>query len=224
MKSLLCLVMVFAGMMLEGNEVVIRAPDGKLHVVNVGAEDNFLNTMEILQSSYGTQGEFLVDFMAFTASSSSKNGSSSMRNYANPVTSAEKKEISYIVNTLGMESLTKVAKSKSSLKKSGKVIENIHPLRFLMTIFTDDKMKASIGAMRSRSWIWSEFFGGIKNTMEEESNRDNMQDSFVIDFAAHLGLDPNLISPYVSQRDWNGLINALITHVPRNGNSGRYNM
>jgi hypothetical protein len=153
-----------------------------------------------------------------------KSTSATFRNYYYPLSSNEKKDISFIVNTLGMSSLSKINKQKSALKSAGKRIDHIHPLRFLLTIFTDEQLKASIHALKDRSWMWTEFFSGLKDSLEAELNDDNMQMDIIQDFASQVGIQPDQITPLISQHQWNQLISTLINQIPRNANAGRYDM
>ena len=53
-----------------------------------------------------------------------------------------------------------INRNKDYLKKIGDQVQHVHPLRFLMCIFTDEKMKASVAALKCRTfgWIWKGFF------------------------------------------------------------------
>jgi hypothetical protein len=149
---------------------------------------------------------------------------SSSRDYSVPVTADEKADLAYITSTLGRSSLAGIASSKSSLKKAGDRIDHLHPLRFLMTIFTDEELKADISAIRSRGWIWDKFFDGLEGSLKDESKRDNIRPEFIEDFANTVGINPGLIQPAIQEKRWKALVNILIDAIPRTGNPGRYNM
>ncbi len=122
-----------------------------------------------------------------------------------------------------MSSLVKIAKDRSSIKKAGDRLESLHPFHFLSTIFTDEEMKSSIHAMKSRGWIWSDFFEGINTSMSEEERNNNIL-PFVDDFAAHVGIDPSLILPSLQSGNYKAFVNILLDKIPRSKNSGRYYM
>lgn len=149
---------------------------------------------------------------------------STTRNYNIPVSQSEKEDLTYITNTMARNSLPSIATSKSSLKKAGDRIEHLHPLRFLMTIFTDEELKANIHAIRSRGWIWDKFYDGLEGSLKDESKKDNMKIEFVIDFANTIGINVDLIQPAIQEKRWKDLVNVLIDTIPRSGNPGRYDM
>lgn len=210
---------------LIGYEVVFRDPQGDLFVKNTEESGPFEIIVDSLQSEWGEEKEFLVDFKQVKSSpSSSSNKTVKTRDYKKSVSASEKEDISYVVNTLGMSPLSKIATSKSSLKKAGKRIENIHPLKFLLSIFSDDKTRASIHAMRDRTWVWEEFFDGLRDSLTEESGKGNLTDAQIQDFSSKLGIDANQAIPILDSRDWNQFIKFLLKELPRGVDSGRYDM
>ncbi|MFV0341203.1 MAG: hypothetical protein ACK5MA_11365 [Parachlamydiaceae bacterium] len=146
------------------------------------------------------------------------------RDYFKEVTPSEKSEISFIVNTLGMSSLAKITKQKSSLKRAGTKVDHIHPLRFLQTIFQDEKMKASMQSLYGRSWVWSEFSDGLERSLNEEQENENLPPEYVHDFVHILNIPFDAVYPLIQQSRWDNLVKTLIKLIPRNENADRYNM
>lgn len=154
----------------------------------------------------------------------SKSATITPRDYLQLVTKDEKNDISFIVNTLGMGSVTKIAKNKSSLKNAGNRVNHVHPLRFLQTVFQDERMKASMQAMQKRSLMWDEFITGLKKSLQEEMDRDNIKLEYIQDFASSLNLSIDQIYSYIQQERWEPLVKALIQLLPRNDDADRYDM
>lgn len=148
------------------------------------------------------------------------------RNYNTPVSSGDREKIRYIVTTLGFESILKITSVRSDLKKKGKQIDHLHPFRFLMTIFTDEEMKAAAHAIRGRmiGWIWDEFLGGIAGSLKEEAANHNLKPEYIQDFAKKLGISADLITPAIQNEQWKEFVDILIDHVPRQNDPNRYNM
>lgn len=147
------------------------------------------------------------------------------RDYSVAVTASEKANIGYIVTTLGHSVLAKIATSRSSLKKAGDKINHIHPLRFLMCVFTEEEFKAGFHGIYSRGGrIWNQFFDGLKNSLNEEASRDNMRLEFIQDFAGAVGVDVNQILSSIANQQWNDFIQVLLVQIPRKGNPDRYDM
>lgn len=206
---------------LMAEEVVILSPNGEPLVIDVDQNDRFLDTVNMLRSYYNS-GEYLIAFS--TASVESRSGQKmEMRNYNAKLTTTEMEDTRYIMKTLGMASLITIAKERSSLRKRGKNIEPIHPLRFLLVVFTDEELKAGMHGLYGRTWVWDEFWAGLHDSFETESGRNNLN-QFVDDFSTKIGLNPNLIKPLIHSKQWNQLIKTLLDKLPRNTNSKRYDM
>jgi hypothetical protein len=146
------------------------------------------------------------------------------RDYYAAVTSQEKKDITFILKTLANNSLIKITKEKSNLKKAGDRIDNIHPFKFLETIFTDEELKVCIRNLEGKSWVWSEFRDGITSSLGKEAAVDNLRPEYIDNFAKTVNIDVNVILPTIKSKSWSKLISDLIAKVPRSGESDRYTM
>ncbi len=146
------------------------------------------------------------------------------RKYEYKVTDEEKEHVSFIICTLGFKSLPKVWSERSSLKHRGDKIDHLHPLRMLLCIFTDEEMKAAMGNLQGRSFVWSEFKKGLFDSLEGETKKGNMTPKYIEDFAKKVQIDSHLIIRTLEQERWDEFISLLIKHVPRAGNPKRYDM
>jgi len=144
------------------------------------------------------------------------------RDYNATLTQVEIDSISYIVNTLAFRSLVSILKCKGELEAAGDRVDQVHPLRFLEVIFTSEQLKAGIRSIRGRGWIWGDFLAGFKNSLATESQIGNMTKAQINDFAAKVGINPNIITPSIEARNWDQLMDSLITQIPRRGNHDRY--
>lgn len=221
-----------------GEEVIVRTPNGDCITIDVSEETTFFKVIEEVESYLSSNLEvqipaaytegahrrpFLLDFMFGTPAESRK--LSSPRDYAAPVSLKEKEDISYIVTNLASNSWTQLLNKKSSLKKAGDRVDHVHPLRFLMCIFTDEELKGGVNAIRSRGGkIWKEFFSGLSSSLDEESQANNMRADMVDDFAKNVGINISLIQASIQESRWSDFMYLLIDNIPRNGNPGRYDM
>lgn len=146
------------------------------------------------------------------------------RNYYAAVSADEKKNLTYILRTLANNSLAKIAKEKSSLKRAGDRIENLHPFKFLETVFTDEELKVCIRALEGKSWVWSEFRDGITKSLADESAAGNIKPEHIQSLADTIKIDVNQIASTIHEKKWTKLLTDLIAIVPRSGGSDRYNM
>ncbi len=219
----------------SSKSITLVDSEGQAASVCIDQHDKFDDVMELIERYYNTPDDFSA---ASTAGQSelalnfffSNKGivvrkKSITRDYYAGVSKQEKKDIAYIVNTLAKDSLVSLASSKSSLKKAGDRIEKVHPLNFLMVIFSDEELKAGIHAIRGRtSWIWDEFMGGVNSSMKEESAKDNLKLEFINDFAQKVGIQTAVILPSIQNGKWEELVDTLINTIPRKNDPNRYNM
>jgi hypothetical protein len=214
----------------SANSVAMRLMTGDFVVVDVEPTDRFCDVIESLQDLNYDDGaalnqEFLIDFMiAANDHEVVAKSQRSKRIYENGLSKQDIKDISFIVTTLGNDSLGAIALAKSSLKRAGDRIDPVHPLKFLSCVFTDEKLKAAVHNLKDRTlWIWSDFFNGLKGSLDEEAARNNIN-SYIDDFAAAVDLDPSVIAPAIQAKKWKEFLDILILEIPRSSNYQRYNM
>ncbi len=139
-----------------------------------------------------------------------------LRRYDLPITKEEKKDISYIITYLADKSLLSLLRHKSSLEAAGDRINHVHPLRFLMCVFTDEELTEGIkGIYKRGGWVWSDFSAGLKESLKEESQRNNLRDEQVIDFAKTIDVESGTIFPAIHNRKWSDFIVYLIKNVQK---------
>ncbi|OJU80493.1 MAG: hypothetical protein BGO10_06245 [Chlamydia sp. 32-24] len=146
----------------------------------------------------------------------------SPRNYYGPINEEDKKNLSFILNTLAKENLLKIAKKKSSLTSAGKKIAHLHPLKFLYIVFTDEELKSDINALQNKGWVWNDFKESIVESFAKEKKLGNLKEEYLVDFSSAVNVDPNLfMNSYVNGR-WEEMLNSMIQNIPRNGQTDRY--
>lgn len=147
------------------------------------------------------------------------------RDYSTPPTAQDKQDIRYITKTLATTSMPRLMGQKGALKKAGDRIDHVHPLRFLEVLFSTEEMKAYAQAVRGRTFfIWGEFFGGLKNSLQEESLRGNITDAQIAAFSKNVGVKPSSIEGLIKNRQWQQLYDTLLKQIPRKGNTKKFNM
>lgn len=214
--------------------IVIENCEGETWVLEVGPHDGFLDVVESIQTSFGREDpgygveevhSFKVRRLAknLMADSLVKKVRAVARNYTAGATSSESADIAYILKTLANSSLPKIKSAESSLKKAGDRIDSVHPLQFLVCVFTNEELKVCIRNLQGRSWVWKDFFSGITDTLAEEDARDNVL-PFLSDFAAKIKVDANILLPILQAGRWERFVNTLIEIVPREGGADRYNI
>jgi hypothetical protein len=206
------------------NEITISSSTGDHFVINADSEDSFLEIMDQIGNRLALSLDNRPSNPLKKFFSSAKSVKKYSRDYNVLPSQKEKDIITYITLTCANKSLLKLWKERDSIRKSGDKLLNLHPLRFLQTIFENEELKAAIASLYSRDWVWSEFKRGIVDTLHEENNKKNLRNEHVEDFAKIVKIPSNILYPYIQKADWDGLLYALIENVPRAGNPSRYDM
>jgi len=151
-----------------------------------------------------------------------------LRNYWQDIQPNERADIEFIVTTLAYKSLPSVFYNKKKLEDAGDRINNVHPLRFLLVIFSDPKLNAGVRAIESRDLLWGNFVGGTYSSLKEETESNNMDEACIQDFCMQLNINAadayQQISNSLRQEKWDAFMKLLFVHVPRNEGYDRYDM
>lgn len=223
---------------LNAKEVVVTPSSGERFVLDVEPATPFLEVIEQIENNLVDQKlaqeeeiinpdenneiSFSYSF-GFPTIFVKKVKQKGPRNYGAVVASSEKENIRFIIRSLAKHNWAQLAKEEASLKKAGDKINHIHPFRFLQSVFTDEELKVGLFVIRNKSLVWGEYYEGLKKSLNDESDLNNLV-HFTSDFANNVGINVNVILPYVQTRQWNALIDTLINSIPRDGNPHRYDM
>jgi hypothetical protein len=221
--------------MIVGKNLTLIDSQGQSTDLHISQEEKFTDVMNWLECYYQANQETieiekgLSTDLALTLVVSNNDviikQQGTKRDYYAGASKRDRKDIDFIVNKLAYESLISLAGLRSELKERGKRINHLHPFNFLTVIFTDEKMKVGVQAIRNRSsWIWDEFLSGNITSLAEESKKDNLKDEHIRDFSRKIGVDFSLIASFIKQQKWKEFINYLIDNVPRENDPNRYNM
>lgn len=234
-KAVIATLLLSSPLALFGEEILVRTPTGNSITFEIDPNDSFGNILQNIEIALNEVEGFslqdaelpkpiFIDYMSATPCSSTYRGSDTNRLYSSPVTAEEKKDIRYLLTKMATSSWTQLLSSRSSMNKAGDRIDHVHPLRFLQCVFTDEELKGCLHSIRDRSLIWKNFFSGISESFQEESDRNNMKPEYVQDFAASLKINPALISGPIKSKKWLEFIDILLANLPRTGDPGRYDM
>lgn len=144
------------------------------------------------------------------------------RDYFTELTPNEYQDIHYIVTFLANKSLLSIASHRGSLEDAGDRIDHIHPMRFLLTVFSNEELKVGMRNIRGKSWVWGDFVAGLKNSLATEMNIQNIREEYITHFSQSVGLDAGVFRSYLMARQWDDFIDVLITQIPRKGDHRRY--
>ncbi len=226
------------------NSVMIENSSGESIELGIDVNDRFLDVLNQIQAYFQEESCMMKDHEQIPETSNFVQGISwrdpqwnllvshagltarakNWRDYQASVSKKEKENIVYIMRTLASESLISIGKKKSSLKSAGDHIDHLHPFRFLITVFTDEELKARIAAIRDRGgWVGDGFFDGITKSLKDEAAHGNLL-QFTQDFATQVNIDSELISSSLQQGKWKEFVSILIDKIPREIDPKRYDM
>ena len=221
--GIVCLCASYVG----ADQFIVHAPSGENCIVQIQPHDG----LDAILFQVNQQLEFPSDIgdlvfeqLPNQRSAVAKAANKVVRNYWAPATKTEQEIVQHIIITMGNKSLAKIWNERNALKKAGDKLDNLHPFRFLLAIFTNEEAKAAMASLKGRSWVWGEFKKGLYVTLTEEEEKHNLKPEHIEDFAKQLGISSKLIIPALKKCDWDELVTVLIKNVPREGDPTRYNM
>ena len=115
------------------------------------------------------------------------------RDYTFAASENEMKDIHFILSSLANKTLPKLLKLKPTLERAGDRIDHLHPLRFLEYVFTDEELKVAVRNIKDRSFVWGDFFGGLKSSLQEETDRNNLSDEMIGEFCLNVNIEIDLV-------------------------------
>lgn len=127
-----------------------------------------------------------------------------------PITGTEKGLITELLRTMAEDNVVKLLFKQSHLKEIGRLIQPVHPLRFLGTVFSDRRLTRYMSEIRQSNFKWGEFIKGFVDRMRSEARQDNLL-PYVPGFAQAVNRDPVWITNYIEARDFEGLVLFLLS-------------
>jgi hypothetical protein len=222
--------------------IVIENSEGDNFVVEVSPNDPFQDVLKQISDTFALAESSSLCYVdtgyqessgfnmnvapsgSITISSLAKKQNATVpRAYDGALSAQDQSDIYYIIRTLANESLIKIKKEESSLKRAGDRVDHIHPLQFLTILFTNEELKVGVRNIQGRSWVGKSFIEGLTTSLGKENGVGNVM-PYVNDFASKLNIDVNIILPSLQAGQWDKFVNTLIKSIPRQGNTQRYDM
>jgi hypothetical protein len=126
-----------------------------------------------------------------------------------PLTEKEKETISFIISTLASKNVFQLGLIYNKMMEKKKVIQHVHPLRFIGCIFGDEDLKRSMKKVKKSSYKWEEFVSNFSKNMKEEHSKNNLF-PYVPGFSKEVNANEEKITYYIQKKDWEGLIDYLM--------------
>lgn len=124
-------------------------------------------------------------------------------------TEQDKSNIYEIIITLSENGKLSLLLKQGYLKQLGAQINHVHPLKFLVAIFSNPRLKFSMYDIFDDFFKRNGFMDGLGPSLEKEADRNRLM-LYLNDFAADVAVPPENIRPYFITRDWENLVRYLM--------------
>lgn len=134
-----------------------------------------------------------------------------------PCIEHHKDVIGYIITSMGTQSYFWLFRHSNELKAKGKEINDVHPLKFLETVFSPEGrskgLRQHMEAVMDSRFTRSNFIDGLGSSLTKKS-MDGHLHVYLQDFASALQVAPHEIHGYFQNHDWEGMVRHLMKIIP----------
>ncbi len=148
------------------------------------------------------------------------------RPYFREVTPAEWHVMHTVVTTTSDTNVLALWGKADFLEREGNRVDHVHPLRFLLTLFTSEELKVATRNIKNGQpgVVWKRFSSRFGESLDRARARDNLSDEVIAHFANTLELEVDTVHALINANQWESLMNLLATEVPRKGDFRRYDL
>ena len=119
------------------------------------------------------------------------------------------KNISTLIENMADLNLFSLLRKSKQMKKLGRKLEPVHPLRFLGWIFSNPELKKRMPKIQNSYFRWSKFTEGLFGRLSREA-RDGNIDPFIPGFAHLVCRSCVSIEEKADCGDWAGMLDELM--------------
>jgi len=127
--------------------------------------------------------------------------------YSKSLTDKEKQDITFIITTLSEHSLIGLWGYEKDLKAAGAQLEHVHPLRHLGYVFSTPDLTAK--TQKIDRYPWKRYARDFRKPLGLALKQGKMDQAVLEDFSKRVGIDKEILQPYVDKQDWVGFVNTL---------------
>jgi len=99
---------------------------------------------------------------------------------------------------------------KKNLEKLRDDVYDVHPLRLLDYIFSEQILIQSVRQIKKSYFKWKPFSIGFSEKMIELNNENEVK-KYIKSFSQELNIDESIIQKYVKRNDWEKFLKYLVT-------------
>ena len=124
-------------------------------------------------------------------------------------TDADQANIYEIITTMAENGKISLLLKKSYLQNLGAQINHVHPLKFLSTIITHDRLKTCLYEIFDDYFKRNGFMDGIGPSLSRESDKGKLN-QYIGDFCEEVETPREHLIKFFTTHDWEGLVRFLI--------------
>ncbi len=124
-------------------------------------------------------------------------------------TKENKEAIHIIIQTMAENSVVGLLPKKKELTELGNSISNVHPLKFIETMFSSEEMKGCVIEIFKSSFKRNQLMGGLSGNLTVKSKMNDL-DIYIEDFAKAISVPKEELIAFFESKDWEGLVRYLM--------------
>lgn len=126
-----------------------------------------------------------------------------------PLSEKEEENIEKILHALGTCGVPELIWKQKELKRLGKSINHVHPLRFIEYIVSQPILRSDLQETHRNFFKWRAFLDGFRRRMTEEFYKGNLK-QYLPGFCKALEIKQEVAEHFIDRRDWEGLVKAIL--------------
>lgn len=126
-----------------------------------------------------------------------------------PLLEKEEENIEKILHALGTYGVPELIWRQKELKRLGKSINHVHPLRFIGYIISQPILRSDLQETHRNFFKWRAFLDGFRRRMTEEFYKGNLN-QYLPGFCKSLEIKQEVAEHFIDRRDWEGLVKAIL--------------
>lgn len=125
------------------------------------------------------------------------------------ISGEEKQIIGKILTTMADSNVVSLWFQRKELESMGQQIHHIHPIRFLGTVFSNQRLVNAMHYIHQNKFKWEGFIEGFSERLKQEVILNNIH-PYISGLANHINVNAEDIRKFFDKRNYEGLVLFLI--------------
>jgi hypothetical protein len=126
-------------------------------------------------------------------------------------TSQDQENIAEIITAMAENGKVSLLFMQTHLKQLGAEINHVHPLKFLSTIFTNDRLKLYMNEVFDDYFKRNGFLEGLGPSLTKEADKNKLA-QYAEPFAQEVCVPVEQVQQFFQSRDWESFVRFLMQH------------